>query len=242
MKLSHKLVTISAAALLGVSPVIGSAMTANTTVQAASTIHNTYGKNSKVETVKSVRFVDRNGKTTGKTAPKGGSYTIWNVKKIGNEYYLSIQTNYKYWLPASAVKGSVQYKDGSNQVTLKLNGSKNYTVTEKVSSKSTKKSTTSSKKTTTKKSTKTSSDSKKTSTKKKSTKKVTSTPIVAIRSTKVYDENGKLAKTYMGSKKWTTIGKGVKLMGHGTKTINGTKYYALEPGHYYIKASDVKTR
>ena len=241
MKLSHKLVTISAAALLGVSPVIGSAMTANTTVQAASTIHNTYGKNSKVETVKSVRFVDRNGKKTSKTAPKGGSYTIWNVQKIGNEYYLSIQTNYKYWLPASAVKGSVQYKDGSNQVTLKLNGSKNYTVTEKVASKSTsskkttaKKSTTSSKKTTTKKS----SNSKKTST----TKKVASTPIVAIRSTKVYDKNGKLAKTYMGSKKWTTIGKGVKLMGHGTKTINGTKYYALEPGHYYIKASDVKTR
>lgn len=229
MKLSHKLVTISAAALLGVSPVIGSAMTANTTVQAASTIHNTYGKNSKVETVKSVRFVDRNGKKTSKIAPKGGSYTIWNVQKIGNEYYLSIQTNYKYWLPASAVKGSVQYKDGSNQVTVKLNGSKNYTVTEKVASKST-----SSKKTTTKKS----SNSKKTST----TKKVASTPIVAIRSTKVYDENGKLAKTYMGSKKWTTIGKGVKLMGHGTKTINGTKYYALEPGHYYIKASDVKTR
>ncbi len=227
MKLSRKLVMVSAAAILGVSPVVGTTLASNATVQAASTIYNTDGKNSKVKTVKSVRFVDRNGKKTNKTAPKGGSYTIWNVKKIGNETYLSIQTDYKYWLPASAVKGSVQYKDGSSNVTLNLNGSQ----ASSSKSKSTKKAT--SKKTTTKSTT---------SKKSKTTKKVSSTPLVTTKKTRVYDENGKLAKTYMGSKKWTTIGKGVKIMGHGTETINGTKYYALEPNHFYILASDVKAR
>ena len=44
----------------------------------------------------------------------------------------------------------------------------------------------------------------------------------------------------MGSKKWTVIGKKVNLIGHGSKTIKGVKYYALQPNRFYIKASDVK--
>lgn len=74
MKLSHKLVMVSAAVLMGVSPVLG--MAENTvSVQAATKstngVHNTYGKNSKVKVTKTMKFVDRNGKKTSKTAPKG---------------------------------------------------------------------------------------------------------------------------------------------------------------------------
>lgn len=65
MKLSHKLVMVSAAVLMGVSPVVG--MAGNVApVQAAtkstSGVHNTYGKNSKVKVTKTMKFVDRNGK------------------------------------------------------------------------------------------------------------------------------------------------------------------------------------
>ncbi|WP_201779838.1 SLAP domain-containing protein, partial [Lactobacillus intestinalis] len=82
------------------------------------------------------------------------------------------------------------------------------------------------------------SDEKSTSSKKSTKKTIKVTNIVAKRKAQVYDKNGKKAKTYMGSKKWTIIGKGVQVKGLGTKTIDGVKYYALQPNHYYVKASD----
>ena len=88
MKLSHKLMMVSAAVLMGVSPVVGMANSAS--VQAAPIahakgVHNTYGKNSRVKMTKTMKFVDRYGKKTSKTATKGGHYTIWNVKNIGKK-------------------------------------------------------------------------------------------------------------------------------------------------------------
>ena len=96
MKLSHKLMMVSAAVLMGVSPVVGMANSAS--VQAAPIahakgVHNTYGKNSRVKMTKTMKFVDRYGKKTSKTATKGGHYTIWNVKNINGEVYYSIQTD-----------------------------------------------------------------------------------------------------------------------------------------------------
>src|SRR5699024_469502 len=122
MKLSHKLVMVSAAVLMGVSPVLG--MAENTvSVQAATKstngVHNTYGKNSKVKVTKTMKFVDRNGKKTSRTASKGGSYTIWNVKNIDGQVYYSIQTDLKYWIPATATEGTVTYKSGNTTYTLK---------------------------------------------------------------------------------------------------------------------------
>ncbi|AUI73595.1 cell separation protein [Lactobacillus helveticus] len=259
MKLSHKLVLVSAAVLMGVSPVVGMANSAS--VQAAPIahakgVHNTYGKNSRVKMTKTMKFVDRYGKKTSKTATKGGHYTIWNVKNINGEVYYSIQTDLKHWIPAAATEGTVTYKSGNTTYTLKSNGKKVVTSTstakstkksaKKVVKKTTKKtaikseSKKDSKKTTTKKSASTrKSTSKKTASSKKTTsKKTTSNTIKLIHNAYVYDKNGKRLKTYMGSAKYTTIAKGVTVNSNGTKTIDGVLYYSLGGGAY-IKAANV---
>ena len=256
MKLSHKLMMVSAAVLMGVSPVLGMA---SSSVQAAPVAHakgvnNTYGKNSRVEMTKTMKFVDRNGKKTSKTATKGGKYTIWNVKTINGQVYYSIQTDLKYWIPASATQGTVTYKSGNTTYTLKSDGKKVTTTTSTAKKSTAKKTTkttksdTSSKKTSTKTSTKSNSNSKttKTTTKSTSTKKTTSKK-VAVKPVKitmknkayVYDKNGKRVNNYLNTK---YIGKGVTVKGLGTKTIKGVKYYALQPNRYYVKASDVTVK
>lgn len=256
MKLSHKLVLVSAAVLMGVSPVVGMANSAS--VQAAPIahakgVHNTYGKNSRVKMTKTMKFVDRYGKKTSKTATKGGHYTIWNVKNINGEVYYSIQTDLKYWIPAAATEGTVTYKSGKTTYTLKSNGKK--VVTSTSTAKSTKKAAKKTTKKVVKKATKktvkkseSKKDSKKTTTKKssakKTAKKTTSKKSSKIKVVKismkkkayVYDNNGKRVKNYLGT---SYIGKDVTVKGLGTKTIKGTKYYALKPNHYYVKASDV---
>lgn len=248
MKLSHKLVMVSAAVLMGVSPVLG--MAENTvSVQAATKstngVHNTYGKNSKVKVTKTMKFVDRNGKKTSKTAPKGGSYTIWNVKNIDGQVYYSIQTDLKYWIPATATEGTVTYKSGNTTYTLKSDGKK---VTTSTSTKKAVKKTNSNKNTkkVVKESTKkTATKTTKKSNSEKTTKKTSSkkTPVAkAVKITtknKAYDKNGKRVKNYLGT---SYIGKKITVKGLGTKTINGVKYYALQPNHYYIKASDVTVK
>lgn len=257
MKLSHKLMMVSAAVLMGVSPVLGMA---SNSVQAAPVAHakgvnNTYGKNSRVEMTKTMKFVDRNGKKTSKTATKGGKYTIWNVKTINGQVYYSIQTDLKYWIPASATQGTVTYKSGNTTYTLKSDGKKVTTTTstakKSTSKKTTKKSTkttksnTSSEKTSTKTSTKSNSNSKtttkSTSTKKTTSKKAAVKPVKITMKNKayVYDKNGKRVNNYLNTK---YIGKGVTVKGLGTKTINGVKYYALQPNRYYVKASDVTVK
>lgn len=255
MKLSHKLMMVSAAVLMGVSPVVG--MVNSASVQAAPIahakgVHNTYGKNSRVKMTKTMKFVDRYGKKTSKTATKGGHYTIWNVKNINGEVYYSIQTDLKYWIPAAATEGTVTYKSGKTTYTLKSNGKK--VVTSTSTAKSTKKAAKKVVKKATKKTVKKSEskkDSKKTTTKKssakKTTKKTTSKKSSKIKVVKismkkkayVYDNNGKRVKNYLGT---SYIGKDVTVKGLGTKTIKGTKYYALKPNHYYVKASDVTVK
>lgn len=256
MKLSHKLMMVSAAVLMGVSPVLGMA---SSSVQAAPVAHakgvnNTYGKNSRVEMTKTMKFVDRNGKKTSKTATKGGKYTIWNVKTINGQVYYSIQTDLKYWIPASATQGTVTYKSGNTTYTLKSDGKKVTTTTSTAKKSTAKKTTkttksdTSLKKTSTKTSTKSNSNSKttKTTTKSTSTKKTTSKkaavkPVKITMKNKayVYDKNGKRVNNYLNTK---YIGKGVTVKGLGTKTIKGVKYYALQPNRYYVKASDVTVK
>ncbi|WP_172993625.1 SLAP domain-containing protein, partial [Lactobacillus helveticus] len=66
-----------------------------------------------------------------------------------------------------------------------------------------------------------------------------STSVKLIHNAYVYDENGKRVKNYLGT---SYIGKGVTVKGLGTKTIKGTKYYALKPNHYYVKGSDVTVK
>lgn len=202
---------------MGVSPVLGMA---SSSVQAAPVAHakgvnNTYGKNSRVEMTKTMKFVDRNGKKTSKTATKGGKYTIWNVKTINGQVYYSIQTDLKYWIPASATQGTVTYKSGNTTYTLKSDGKKVTTTT--------------------------STAKKSTSTKKTTSKKAAVKPVKITMKNKayVYDKNGKRVNNYLNTK---YIGKGVTVKGLGTKTIKGVKYYALQPNRYYVKASDVTVK
>lgn len=245
MKLSHKLMMVSAAVLMGVSPVLGMA---SSSVQAAPVAHakgvnNTYGKNSRVEMTKTMKFVDRNGKKTSKTATKGGKYTIWNVKTINGQVYYSIQTDLKYWIPASATQGTVTYKSGNTTYTLKSDGKKVTTTTstakKSTSKKTIKKSTKTTKSNSNSKTTKTTTKS--TSTKKTTSKKAAVKPVKITMKNKayVYDKNGKRVNNYLNTK---YIGKGVTVKGLGTKTINGVKYYALQPNRYYVKASDVTVK
>lgn len=260
MKLSHKLVMVSAAVLMGVSPVLGMAEN-SVSVQAAPIahakgVHNTYGKNSRVKLTKTMKFVDRFGKKTSKPAPKGGHYTIWNVKTINGQTYYSIQTDLKYWIPAAATEGTVTYKSGNTTYTLKSNGKKVTTSksVKKSAKKSAKKVAKTTKKTTkkakkeVKKATKTTKKEAKKTTKKasnkvakKSNSKKTIKPvkITMKRRAYVYDKNGKRVKNYEGT---YYVGKGITVKGLGTKTIKGIKYYALQPNHYYVKASDVTVK
>ncbi|MBW7986019.1 SLAP domain-containing protein [Lactobacillus helveticus] len=251
MKLSHKLVLVSAAVLMGVSPVVGMANSAS--VQAAPIahakgVHNTYGKNSRVKMTKTMKSVDRYGKKTSWSATKGAHYTIWNVKNINGEVYYSIETDLKYWIPAAATEGTVTYKSGNTTYTLKSNGKKvvTSTSTAKSTKKSAKKTTKKSeskkdnKKTTTKKSasTKKSTSKKAAPSKKTTSKKTTSNTIKLIHNAYVYDKNGKRLKKYEGKAKYTTIVKGVTVNSNGTKTIDGVPYYSLGGGAY-IKAANV---
>ena len=115
------------------------------------------------------------------------------------------------------------------------------TTTKKTSSKktTTKKSASTKKTTSTKKSTSKKTTKKAASSKTTTSKKTTSNTIKLTHNAYVYDNNGKRVKNYLGT---SYIGKDVTVKGLGTKTIKGTKYYALKPNHYYVKASDVTVK
>lgn len=214
MKLNRKLVMISVAALMGVSPVV--ANTAANTAEAAA-VYTING--AKVKVTKTMHAVSFKGKKTKFRVYKNVTYKVWRATKINGKTYYALDSTEKNWIPASATKGKVSY---GKKTTTKKSTAKKTTAKKTSSTKSTAKKTT----------------SKKTSSK-KTTKKTASTKLVTIRRTNVVGKNGKKVKTYMGSKKWTVLGKKVSVIGHGTKTINGVKYYALDPSHF-VKASDVK--
>jgi hypothetical protein len=245
MKLRQKLILISSSVLLGLAPVAASSISP---VQAA-VVHKTYGKNSRVKTIKRVHFVNAKGKTTKKVAAKGGQYIIWDVQTIKGQTYLAIQSNLKYWLPATAVSGMVQYRHAGKTVSLTINKGKVSQSSKKAAKKAVKKTSKKTAKKTVKKAKTSKKTAKKTNKKtvkkaKKSNKKQAYkvTLIKTIRRTHVVDKNGKNVKTYMGSKRYAVIGKNVNLKGLGKKTINGKQYYALTPNKYYIAAKDVKSR
>lgn len=244
MKLGRKLMMASVAALLGVSPVLGASVNNAVTVSAATnTVYNTYGKNSKITATRTVNLVNSKGKKINKKAHKTGKYTIWNVTRINGVLYYSIQTTPKQWIPASATKGTVTYKDGKQTVELTTNGTTKFTRTvyTPVAKKSNAKKQAPKKANNKASKNSNSKNTKKTNTKSSSKNAIKATKIGSIsKKSQVYDQNGKPVKTYMGSKKYATMGKGVKVNGLGTKTIKGEKYYALEPNHYYVKASDFK--
>ena len=240
MKLNHKLIMVSAAALMSVSPLV--ANTQNS-VQAATTTKSSSKSTAKKTTTSTKKATDSksNSKSTSsKTTSKASSN---NITLARNAYVYD-----KNGKRLDKYMGSAKYTTIARGVTVKSNGTtkikgvlyyslgnnayiKAANVVGGANASSSSKTTTSTKKSTT---------SKTTSTKKTSTKKDSDMDAIKaklIHNAYVYDQNGKRIKKYNGKTKLT---KGTTVNTYGTDTINGKDYYQLNAaGTAFVKASNV---
>lgn len=254
MKLNHKLIMVSAAALMSVSPLV--ANTQNS-VQAATTTKSsskTTAKKTTTSTKKATDSKSNSKSTSSKTTSKASSN---NITLARNAYVYD-----KNGKRLDKYMGSAKYTTIARGVTVKSNGTtkikgvlyyslgnnayiKAANVVGDANASSSSKTTTSTKKSTISKTTsiKKSTTSKTTSTKKTSTKKDSEASdrdaikVKLIHNAYVYDQNGKRIKKYNGKTKLT---KGTTVNSYGTDTINGKDYYQLNAaGTAFVKASNV---
>lgn len=265
MKLNHKLIMVSAAALMSVSPLV--ANTQNS-VQAATTTKSSSKTTSKKTTTSTKKTTDSksNSKSTSskkaatKTTAKKSTSSKATSKASSNDITLA-RNAYVYDKNGKRLDkymGSAKYTTIARGVTVKSNGTtkingvlyyslgnnayiKAANVVGGANASSSSKTTTSTTKKTT--STKKSTTSKTTSTKKTSTKKDSEASdrdaikVKLIHNAYVYDQNGKRIKKYNGKTKLT---KGTTVNTYGTDTINGKDYYQLNAaGTAFVKASNV---
>ncbi|MDB6240350.1 SLAP domain-containing protein [Lactobacillus amylovorus] len=262
MKLNHKLIMVSAAALMSVSPLV--ANTQNS-VQAATTTKSSSKTTSKKTTTSTKKTTDSksNSKSTSskkaatKTTAKKSTSSKATSKASSNDITLA-RNAYVYDKNGKRLDkymGSAKYTTIARGVTVKSNGTtkingvlyyslgnnayiKAANVVGGPNASSSSKTTTSTTKKTT--STKKSTTSKTTSTKKTSTKKdsdMDAIKVKLIHNAYVYDQNGKRIKKYNGKTKLT---KGTTVNTYGTDTINGKDYYQLNAaGTAFVKASNV---
>ena len=265
MKLNHKLIMVSAAALMSVSPLV--ANTQNS-VQAATTTKSSSKTTSKKTTTSTKKTTDSksNSKSTSskkaatKTTAKKSTSSKATSKASSNDITLA-RNAYVYDKNGKRLDkymGSAKYTTIAKGVTVKSNGTtkikgvlyyslgnnayiKAANVVGDANASSSSKTTTSTTKKTT--STKKSTTSKTTSTKKTSTKKDSEASdrdaikVKLIHNAYVYDQNGKRIKKYNGKTKLT---KGTTVNTYGTDTINGKDYYQLNAaGTAFVKASNV---
>ena len=255
MKLNHKLIMVSAAALMSVSPLV--ANTQNS-VQAATTTKSSSKTTSKKTTTSTKKTTDSksNSKSTSskkaatKTTAKKSTSSKATSKASSNDITLA-RNAYVYDKNGKRLDkymGSAKYTTIARGVTVKSNGTtkingvlyyslgnnayiKAANVVGGANASSSSKTTTSTKKSTT---------SKTTSTKKTSTKKdsdMDAIKVKLIHNAYVYDQNGKRIKKYNGKTKLT---KGTTVNTYGTDTINGKDYYQLNAaGTAFVKASNV---
>ena len=79
MRISRKLMMVSAVALMGVSPLL----TSTQSIQAASsTVYKTNSKTSVVRTIKNAHFVDQNGKSIPIVAEKAVSIRFGTLSQL----------------------------------------------------------------------------------------------------------------------------------------------------------------
>ena len=255
MKLNHKLIMVSAAALMSVSPLV--ANTQNS-VQAATTTKSSSKTTSKKTTTSTKKTTDSksNSKSTSskkaatKTTAKKSTSSKATSKASSNDITLA-RNAYVYDKNGKRLDkymGSAKYTTIARGVTVKSNGTtkingvlyyslgnnayiKATNVVGGANASSSSKTTTSTKKSTT---------SKTTSTKKTSTKKDSDRDAIKVKlihNAYVYDQNGKRIKKYNGKTKLT---KGTTVNTYGTDTINGKDYYQLNAaGTAFVKASNV---
>lgn len=260
MKLNHKLIMVSAAALMSVSPLV--ANTQNS-VQAATTTKSSSKTTSKKTTTSTKKTTDSksNSKSTSskkaatKTTAKKSTSSKATSKASSNDITLA-RNAYVYDKNGKRLDkymGSAKYTTIARGVTVKSNGTtkingvlyyslgnnayiKAANVVGGANASSSSKTTTSTTKKTT--STKKSTTSKKTSTKKDSeASDMDAIKVKLIHNAYVYDQNGKRIKKYNGKTKLT---KGTTVNTYGTDTINGKDYYQLNAaGTAFVKASNV---
>ena len=260
MKLNHKLIMVSAAALMSVSPLV--ANTQNS-VQAATTTKSSSKTTAKKTTTSTKKATDSksNSKSTSskkaatKTTAKKSTSSKATSKASSNDITLA-RNAYVYDKNGKRLDkymGSAKYTTIARGVTVKSNGTtkingvlyyslgnnayiKAANVVGGANASSSSKTTTSTTKKTT--STKKSTTSKKTSTKKDSeASDMDAIKVKLIHNAYVYDQNGKRIKKYNGKTKLT---KGTTVNTYGTDTINGKDYYQLNAaGTAFVKASNV---
>ena len=257
MKLNHKLIMVSAAALMSVSPLV--ANTQNS-VQAATTTKSSSKSTAKKTTTSTKKTTDSksNSKSTSskkaatKTTAKKSTSSKATSKASSNDITLA-RNAYVYDKNGKRLDkymGSAKYTTIARGVTVKSNGTTKingvlyYSLGNNAYIKAANvvggANASSSSKTTTKKttSTKKSTTSKKTSTKKDSeASDMDAIKVKLIHNAYVYDQNGKRIKKYNGKTKLT---KGTTVNSYGTDTINGKDYYQLNAaGTAFVKASNV---
>ena len=265
MKLNHKLIMVSAAALMSVSPLVANIQNS---VQAATTTKSSSKSTAKKTTTSTKKTTDSksNSKSTSskkaatKTTAKKSTSSKATSKASSNDITLA-RNAYVYDKNGKRLDkymGSAKYTTIAKGVTVKSNGTtkingvlyyslgnnayiKAANVVGGANASSSSKTTTSTTKKTT--STKKSTTSKTTSTKKTSTKKdseasdMDAIKVKLIHNAYVYDQNGKRIKKYNGKTKLT---KGTTVNSYGTDTINGKDYYQLNAaGTAFVKASNV---
>ncbi|MCC9272481.1 MAG: SLAP domain-containing protein [Lactobacillus gallinarum] len=245
MKLSHKLIMVSAAALMSVSPLLNT--TQNVNAATASTKKTTTKKTSSKKTTtkrsaSTKKTTSTKKSTSKKTTKKAASSKTTTSKKTTSNTIKLTHNAYVYDKNGKRLKtymGSAKYTTIAKGVTVNSNGIKTikgvlyyslgggaYIKAANVDGKVA-----------------TSSSTKKTSSKNTSSNKPStdesedSTSTKLIHNAYVYDVNGKRIKKYEGKSKLT---KGTEIDTYGTVNIKGKKYYQLDKeGTAFVKAGNV---
>ena len=257
MKLSHKLIMVSAAALMSVSPLLNTtqnvnaatASTKKTTTKKTSSKKTTTKKSASTKKTTSTKKSASTKKTTStkkstskKTTKKAASSKTTTSKKTTSNTIKLTHNAYVYDKNGKRLKtymGSAKYTTIAKGVTVNSNGTKTikgvlyYSLGGgayiKAANVDGKVATSSSTKKT---------SSKNTSSNKPSTdESEDSTSTKLIHNAYVYDVNGKRIKKYEGKSKLT---KGTEIDTYGTVNIKGKKYYQLDKeGTAFVKAGNV---
>ena len=250
MKLSHKLIMVSAAALMSVSPLLNTtqnvnaatASTKKTTTKKTTTKKTSSKKTTTKKSASTKKTTSTKKSTSKKTTKKAASSKTTTSKKTTSNTIKLTHNAYVYDKNGKRLKtymGSAKYTTIAKGVTVNSNGTKTingvlyyslgggaYIKAANVDGKVA-----------------TSSSTKKTSSKNTSSNKPStdesedSTSTKLIHNAYVYDVNGKRIKKYEGKSKLT---KGTEIDTYGTVNIKGKKYYQLdEEGTAFVKAGNV---
>ncbi len=262
MKLSHKLIMVSAAALMSVSPLLNTTQNVNaatastkktttkktsskktTTKKSASTTKKTSSKKTTTKKSASTKKTTSTKKSTSKkTTKKAASSKTTTSKKTTSNTIKLTHNAYVYDKNGKRLKtymGSAKYTTIAKGVTVNSNGTKTIkgVLYYSLGGGAYIKAANVDGKVATSSSTKKAS-SKNTSSNKPSTdESEDSTSTKLIHNAYVYDVNGKRIKKYEGKSKLT---KGTEIDTYGTVNIKGKKYYQLDKeGTAFVKAGNV---